>query len=94
MPRVDELIEHLEKGKYLSMLDLCNGYWQIPMTESAKELNAFRVPSGLYHFMVMPFGVHGAAVTFQRKLFYINVCYQKINSPFKLIHHLSLCIIS
>lgn len=50
MARVDERTERLGKAKYLSTLDLCKGYWQIPMTESAKELNAFRVPSGLYHW--------------------------------------------
>ncbi|XDV38527.1 hypothetical protein PO909_007906 [Leuciscus waleckii] len=66
MPRVDELIERLGKAKYLTTLDLCKGYWQVPLTETAKELTAFRVPSGLYHFNVMPFGLHGAAATFQR----------------------------
>ncbi|XP_042611929.1 uncharacterized protein LOC122144820 [Cyprinus carpio] len=66
MPRVDELIERLGKAKYLTTLDLCKGYWQVPLTESAKELTAFRVPSGLSHFRFMPFGLHGAAATFQR----------------------------
>ncbi|KAL1263611.1 hypothetical protein QQF64_006350 [Cirrhinus molitorella] len=65
MPRVDELIERLGKAKYLTTLDLCKGYWQVPLTDSAKNLTAFRVPSGLFHFKYMPFGPHGAA-TFQR----------------------------
>ncbi len=68
MPRVDELIERLRKAKYLSTLDLCKGYWQIPLTNTSKELTAFRVPSGLYQFTVMPFGFHGAAATFQRTM--------------------------
>ncbi len=68
MPRVDELIERLGKAKYLSTLDLCKGYWQIPLTNTSKELTAFRVPSGLYQFTVMPFGLHGAAATFQRTM--------------------------
>ncbi|KAL1261171.1 hypothetical protein QQF64_008998 [Cirrhinus molitorella] len=66
MPRVDELIERLGKAKYLTTLDLCKGYWQVPLTDSAKNLTAFRVPSGLFHFKYMPFGVHGVAATFQR----------------------------
>ena len=66
MPRVDELIERLGKAKYLTTLDLCKGYWQIPLTERAKDITAFRVPSGLYRFTMMPFGLHGAAATFQR----------------------------
>lgn len=67
-PRVDELVERLGKAKYLSTLDLCKGYWQIPLTDTSKELTAFRGPSGLYHFTVMPFGLHGAAATFQRTM--------------------------
>lgn len=66
MPRVDELIERLGKAKYLTTLDLCKGYWQVPLTDAAKNLTAFRVPSGLYHFKYMPFGLQGAAATFQR----------------------------
>ncbi|KAI4891324.1 hypothetical protein NFI96_000961 [Prochilodus magdalenae] len=60
MPRADELIESL------STEDLCKGYWQVPLTESAKELTAFRAPNGLFYFVIMPFGLHGAAATLQR----------------------------
>ena len=66
MLRADELIERLGKAKYLATLDLCKGYWQVPLSPEGKELTAFHVPSGLYHFSVMPFGLHGAAATFQR----------------------------
>lgn len=66
MPRVDELIERLGNAKDLTALDLCKGYWQVPLTERAKDITAFRVPSGLYRFTVMAFGLHGAAATFQR----------------------------
>lgn len=66
MPRVDEMVERLGKAQYLSTLDLCKGYWQVPLTPEAQELTAFRAPSGLYHFTTMPFGLHGAAATFQR----------------------------
>lgn len=65
MPRVDELVERLGKARYLSTLDLCKGYWQVPLTDAAKEQSAFWAPSGLYHFKVMPFGLHGDAATFQ-----------------------------
>ncbi|KAL2103054.1 hypothetical protein ACEWY4_002222 [Coilia grayii] len=66
MPRVDDLMERLGKAKFLSTLDMCKGYWQVPLTPEAQEMTAFRVPSGLYQFTVMPFGLHGAAATFQR----------------------------
>ena len=66
MPRVDELVERLGKARYLSTLDLCKGYWQVPLTPEAQALTAFRAPTGLFHFTTMPFGLHGAAATFQR----------------------------
>lgn len=66
MPRVNELVKCLGKAKYLSTLDLCKGYWQVPLTNTDKELTSFRAPPGLYHFKVMPFGLQRAAATFQR----------------------------
>ncbi len=32
----------------------------------SKQYTAFRTPSGLYHFTVLPFGLHGAPAKFQR----------------------------
>lgn len=41
MPRVDELTERLGNAKDLTALDLCKGYWQVPLTERAKDITAF-----------------------------------------------------
>lgn len=53
MPQVDELIKRLSKAQYLTMLDLCKGYWQIPLSEQSKELTAFKTQFGLFHFRVL-----------------------------------------
>ncbi|XP_064419124.1 G-protein coupled receptor family C group 6 member A-like [Latimeria chalumnae] len=66
MPQVDELIERLGKAKYLPTLDLTKDYWQLPLTETAKEKTIFSTLEGLYQYTVMPFGLHGAPATFQR----------------------------
>ncbi|XP_075775938.1 uncharacterized protein LOC142826874 [Pelodiscus sinensis] len=66
MPRVDELLERLGRAEYLSTIDLTKGYWQIPLTPAAREKTAFATPFGLFQFVTMPFGLHGAAATFQR----------------------------
>lgn len=42
-----------------SQLDLCKGYWQVPLDLNPKPLTTFRTPVGLYQFTVLPFGLHG-----------------------------------
>lgn len=66
MPRADELIERLGPARFISTLDLTRGYWQVPLTNRAKEKTAFSTPEGLFQYRVLPFGVHGAPATFQR----------------------------
>jgi len=62
-------LERLRHAKYISTLDLKSGYWQNPVAESSRECTAFTVPGrGLYHWKVMPFGLHSAPATFQRAL--------------------------
>ena len=68
MPRVDDLIERLGPARYLTTLDLTKGYWQVPLTKSAREKTAFATPGGLFQYTVLPFGIHGAPATFQRMM--------------------------
>uniref|UniRef100_K7EZI4 ribonuclease H n=1 Tax=Pelodiscus sinensis TaxID=13735 RepID=K7EZI4_PELSI len=68
MPRTDELLERLGKAKFITTLDLTKGYWQIPLDRESQEKTAFTTPSGLFHFVRMPFGLHGAPATFQRMM--------------------------
>lgn len=66
MPRFDELIERLGKAYFMTTLDLCKGYRQVPLDPSCKPYTTFRSSSGLYQYTIMPFGLHGAPATFQR----------------------------
>ena len=66
MPWIDELLDNIGQSKYLTMLDLAKGYWQVPMAEKDKEKTAFSSPLGLLQFTTMPFGLSGAPATFQR----------------------------
>ena len=66
MPRIDDLIDRLGKAKYITTLDLAKGYWQVPVTKTARQKTAFSTPFGLFQFNVMPFGLRGAPATFQR----------------------------
>ncbi|XP_067305997.1 uncharacterized protein [Pseudorasbora parva] len=68
MPRVDELLDRLGRARYISTLDLTKGYWQVPLSETAKPKTAFSTPSGHWQYRTLPFGLHGAPATFQRMM--------------------------
>ena len=66
IPRIDDCIDRIGKANYISKIDLLKGYWQVPLTEKAKEISAFSTPDGLFQYKVMPFGMKNAPATFQR----------------------------
>jgi hypothetical protein len=67
LPFINVILDKLRRARYISTIDLKSGYWQVPLTPSSKPITAFTVPSReLYHFRVMPFGLHSAPATFQR----------------------------
>ena len=68
MARVDDIIDKFGRACFISTLDLTRGYWQVPLDTSSQKKAAFTTPFGLYEFLVMPFGLHGAPATFQRMM--------------------------
>ena len=66
IPRIDDCIDHIGGAKYVSKFDMLKGYWQIPLSERAREISAFVTPLGLFQYTVMPFGMKNAPATFQR----------------------------
>ena len=68
IPRVDDCIDRVGRAKFVTKLDLLKGYWQVPLTERAKDISAFVTPDALYNYTVMPFGMKNSAATFQRMI--------------------------
>ena len=66
IPRIDEMLDALNKSKYYTVLDMCQGYHQVPVKESDKEKTAFSYFGGHFEFNFMPFGLCNSAPTFQR----------------------------
>ncbi len=101
VPDIHDAFDSLRGARYFATLDLLSGYWQLGMTERAKERSAFCTRSGLFQFKRMPFGLSGAPSTFCRLmqivlaglLWSICLCYIDdiiiyANSPEQLLQRL------
>lgn len=63
MPRTEILLDQVGEARYLSSLDLTKRVLASAVAPCGSRKDCLR---GLYHFKVMPFGLQGAAATFQR----------------------------
>jgi len=68
LPDIREALDSLKGAKYFISLDMLLRYWQVPMSERAKERSAFCCKRGLFEFTRMPFGLCGAPATFCRAM--------------------------
>lgn len=66
LPRMEDCIDQVGAAKFVSKFDLLKGYWQVPLSACAREIYAFIMPTGLYEYTVMSFGLWNAPATFQR----------------------------
>ncbi len=66
LPRVDESLGFLARGKFITTLDLAQGYWQVAVAEESRQKTDFVTYCGLFQFRVLPFGLCNAPATFQR----------------------------
>ncbi|GBM50529.1 Retrovirus-related Pol polyprotein from transposon 17.6 [Araneus ventricosus] len=66
LPNIEERIETISSAKYITVLDLSKGYWQIPMSKNAQRLSAFVTNFGTYIPLRMPFGLKNAPYEFSR----------------------------
>ena len=64
IPRIDDCIDKVGKANYVTKIDLRKVFYQVSLTERAKQLSAFVAPSGLYQNKVMAFGMKNSPATF------------------------------
>eukprot|EP00731_Ephydatia_muelleri_P005042 Em0002g1218a len=68
LPRIDDLLAGLEKGKVFSKLDLAHAYLQLQLDEESRKLATISTHKGLFCYNRLPFGVSSAPAIFQRTM--------------------------
>ncbi len=68
MPRIDDIVESMRGKKYFSIIDLKSGYYQIPLSQRARELCTMITQLGTFQFHVIPFGLKNAPAYFQKMM--------------------------
>jgi hypothetical protein len=65
---IEECIDTLSGSQFFLALDMCSGYWQIPVAEEDKPKTAFVIKYGLFEHNRVAFGLCNAPATFQRAM--------------------------
>jgi hypothetical protein len=66
MPTAADLFQQLAGSKFFSKIDLCKGYWQVPVREEDIPKTAFITPDATYECLKMPFGMVNSGATLKR----------------------------
>ena len=68
IPHMEQIIAEVGGAEVFSKMDLCKGYWQIPVREGDRAKTAFVTPDGQYEFKALPFGMVNAPTVFTRMM--------------------------
>lgn len=71
-----EAMMELKNSKYVSVIDICSAFNQIPLSEESRYLTGFQTTSGVYQFNRLCFGLKEAllGLGFQNVLVYLDDC--------------------
>lgn len=66
LPTAEELTTHFHGSTVFTKLDLRQGYLQVPLHPSSRDLTAFVTHAGVFRYTRMPFGLSSAPSCFQK----------------------------
>lgn len=67
LPHIQQVIQRLgaRKAKKFAVIDLLQGYYQMPISAKSRSLTAFRTAEGLFQWKRLPMGLKGAGPAYQ-----------------------------
>lgn len=65
IPLIKDIVTRLRGQRVMGVLDLSQGYWQAPLSESSKKWTTFATPAGMFRFRRVAFGLCNAPTYFQ-----------------------------
>lgn len=68
LPSIEERVEQVASAKYITILDLAKGYWQIPLSPRAQRYTAFCTTFGSFRCLRMAFGLKNAPFFFSKMM--------------------------
>ena len=71
LPRIDDILPLLSRCSVFSKLDLLAGFNQLRVHPPDQPKTTFVTPQGVWQWLVMPFGLCNAPLTFQRFLSHV-----------------------
>ncbi|GFW38991.1 retrovirus-related Pol polyprotein from transposon 297 [Trichonephila clavipes] len=66
LPNIEERVEKVSAAKFITVLDLSKGYWQMPLSKTAQRYTAFCTSFGTYRPLRMSFGLKNAPYFFSK----------------------------
>ncbi|GBN18709.1 Retrovirus-related Pol polyprotein from transposon 297, partial [Araneus ventricosus] len=68
IPNIEQRVETVAKARYITLIDLTKGYWQIPLSKRAQGIATFATSSGVYRPLRMPFGLKNVPFYFSKMM--------------------------
>lgn len=65
IPKINDLLSELKRGKIFSTLDLAHAYQQVELDDESKELTTISTHKGLFRYNRLSFGIASAPGLFQ-----------------------------